>query len=343
LSTKESVSADLSVDRLEKFGYRQYDGEIQDRKSRILSLIIFEVKSTWQRSTFGKVMLIIILVINFVLISVFATITNAVNPDLSPEQQDEAVRDTLNNFVAEYLSIGDNYVRAGVLESGFDLTLEMGFLLIVLFAVAGSGLFADDRQGRVIEIYLSRLTKREYIIGKIGAIMIYLNLFIMMPLLVLGILDVQSISSTSHLEQWDFYAGLILFSLLSSLIIGMAILSFSVIVEKRAYASLGFFMTYIIGTILGSILTDIDSSNEFLILVSPSNLLMLLAYLCLGDFKLGIFTGRDANWEPIIEPLLLNDGHGLEYYHIIAVTVLLITSLVAFLGYKIRKLTTEEL
>jgi hypothetical protein len=67
--------------------------------------------------------------------------------------------------------------------------------------------------------------------------------------------------------------------------------------------------------------------------------LALLAYICLGDFHLGLTYQYDGN----IEPFLLDDGKGLEHYHVILTVVLIITLLSVFLAYKIRKMTTEEL
>ena len=88
-------------------------------------------------------------------------------------------------------------------------TKPLGIFVISLFAIAGSGMFADDKQGKVIEIYLSRLQKREYVLGKIGAIMVYINLFLMIPLLITGGLYVQSFG-INHLSVLSYYFGIIL-------------------------------------------------------------------------------------------------------------------------------------
>jgi len=314
---------------LEKFGYRSYKGPIDSRRRRIISLIRFEVVSTWSRSTFGKVLLIFLVGMNLITVMILASISEAM--DYSDEQQ----RDILNSFIAGYLQFGDGTITAGTSDT-FSFSMPLGIFIIALFAIAGSGMFADDKQGKVIEIYLSRLQKREYVLGKIGAIMVYINLFLMIPLLITGGLYVQSFG-ISHLEMLDFYFGIIFFSLITSLLLGLLILSFSILVEKRAYASLGVFLLYLIGTIIAQILMELDSGNEFLILLSPEFFLILLAYICLGDFHLGRWT----DWN--IEPFLLDDGKGLEYYHVLLTTVIVIVVLSLFLSYKIRKMTTEEL
>ena len=37
------------------------------------------------------------------------------------------------------------------------------------------------------------------------------------------------------------------------------------------------------------------------------------------------------------------DGHNLEYFHILGITIIIIAGLIAILSFKIKKLTTEEL
>ncbi|MHA2252133.1 MAG: hypothetical protein ACXAD7_17340, partial [Candidatus Kariarchaeaceae archaeon] len=166
---------------LDRFGYRSFEGTINDRKSRIFSLIMFEVKSTWHRSTFGKVLLVILLVFNFFGITIAAMIGN-----MESESDTEAIRDVLHGFIASYLNFAEDYILPSASNMSFAISMNVGILIIALFAISGSGFFADDKSGKVVEIYLSRLQKKEYIIGKIGAILIYVNLFLLLPLLIMG-------------------------------------------------------------------------------------------------------------------------------------------------------------
>ncbi|MHA2252131.1 MAG: hypothetical protein ACXAD7_17330 [Candidatus Kariarchaeaceae archaeon] len=335
-----------SHEYLQKFGYRVYQKELTGRKSRVFSLIWFELTSTWNRSTLGKVLLVILMVINFITLTVSVGSSEAILVDLEG-QQDEVIRDALNRFAANYIAFAGEYIHPGTHETGLRMNPPVAILFIALIAIAGSGFFADDKHGKVIEIYLSRIQKKEYVIGKIGAIIIYINVFLMIPLLVVGALNVQAITLTSHLDQWDYYVGIIFYSTLTSIILGLAILVLSSLVEKRAYASLAFFMIYVLGARITQILISSNKSNEFLILLNPSHFFALLAYVCLFDYKLGIGRGFEGGFEGVflgsVEPLILNDGTGLEYYHILGVALLLIITLGSFLAFKIHRLTTEEL
>ncbi|MFX1277766.1 MAG: hypothetical protein ACFFAT_22330, partial [Promethearchaeota archaeon] len=218
----------------------------------------------------------------------------------------------------------------------YGLGMGLGFFLLIVIGLAGSGFFADDKKGKVIEIYLTRLEKREYIIGKIGAIIIYINIFVLIPLLLIGILYVQALEE-DHLDFLNYYLGIITYSILCSIILGLFILVLSIFVEKRSYASLIFFLFFFFGSIIGNIIAGEFIKNEFLFLISPSNFLVLLAYACLGDNDLGVRDGK------MVLKLNLDNGAGLEYWHIFLLAFIYILIFSLILAYKMWKITTEEL
>ncbi len=318
----------VSTDYLQKFSYRPYEGDLEPRWKRVLHLIKFEVVSTWKKSKFAKALIVIIIVLNF--IAILAA------PALAALGDEELMHDALNEFVSNYLSIGDFFILSNADGISLGMSMNIGILLIAVFGIAGSAFFADDKFGKIIEIYLARLQKKEYVAGKIGAIMVYINIFFMIPLLCLGILYVQALG-LEHLEYLDFYLGIIIFSFLTSLILGLFILALSASVEKHSYAALIFFLIYLFVSIIGGSIAMNNVDNEFLYLISPSNFFILLSYVCLGDYSLGVYDfGK-------IHPLDLNDGTGLEYWHVLLLAFLLILIFSLYLTYKIRKLTTEEL
>lgn len=326
---KENKDSSSSTDYLKKFSYRSFEGELEPRWKRILHLILFEVAQTWRKSKFAKLLIIIILTINIFTIVIISELWGF---GLS----DEFIRDSLNGFISNYLSFGDGFILSTTEVGPLGFSMNLGVLLIAVFGIGGSALFADDISGKVIEIYLSRLQKKEYVIGKIGAIIFYINIFVMIPLLAMGIFFIQSLGK-NHFEYLDLYGGIILFSLLSSVILGLFILSLSISVEKRTYANLIFFLTFIFGSIIGLSIAMSDFENELLILISPSNFLVLLSYVCLGDLNLGFNRMRGT------APLVLNDGIGLEAWHVLLQAFILILVFSLYLAFKIKKMTTEKL
>ncbi len=321
-----------STEYLQKFTYRSYDGKFQPRWMRVLYLIRFELISTWRKSKFAKVLMIIILTFNF-----FAILGAAM---LKGIDDDIIIRDALNASIASYLAIDSSFILSNSegLYYGLGMGMGLGILVLIVIGLAGSGFFADDKRGKVIEIYLSRLEKREYITGKVGAIVVYINIFVLIPLLLTGMLFVQSLEK-DHADFLHFYLGIITYSILCSIILGLFILVLSIFVEKRAYASLIFFLYFFFGTIIGNMIAEDHMYNEFLFLISPSNFLVLLAYVCLGDYDLGVY---NENTDKVVK-LNLDNGIGLEYWHVFLQAFLIILILSLILAYKIWKTTTEEL
>jgi len=327
----EDQTNSSSTEYLQKFTYRSYDGKFQPRWMRVLYLIRFELISTWRKSKFAKVLMIIILTFSF-----FAILGAAMLKDID---DDIIIRDALNESVANYLSLSSFILsNSDGFYYGLGMGMGLGILVLIVIGLAGSGFFADDKRGKVIEIYLSRLEKREYITGKVGAIVIYINIFVLIPLLITGILFVQSLEK-DHADFLHFYLGIITYSILCSIILGLFILVLSIFVEKRAYASLIFFLYFFFGTIIGNMIAEDHMYNEFLFLISPSNFLVLLAYVCLGDYDLGVYNEKTDK----VVKLNLDNGVGLEYWHVFLQAFLIILILSLILAYKIWKTTTEEL
>ncbi|MFW9987436.1 MAG: hypothetical protein ACFFC3_02155 [Candidatus Odinarchaeota archaeon] len=328
--TEEKIN---STEYLQKFTYRPYEGEFQPRWKRVLYLIRFELISTWRKSKFAKFLMVLLVIFNFFAI-VIGTLLLTVGDN-------SMIRDGLNAFIANYMALPfDQAISSNSSPDflGFEINLGLGIILIMVIGLAGSGLFADDKRGKVTEIYLSRLEKREYITGKIGAIIIYINIFVLVPLIITGMLYVQALEE-NHLDYLDFYMSIIAYSLLIALILGLLILTLSIFFEKRSYASLLFFLFFVIGGIIGLLFQQSDPDNEFLLLISPSNFMILLAYVCLGDFNLGIMKDSEIGFK---DELILNNGVGLEYIHVLIVAFIYILICSLLLAYKIWRTTTEE-
>jgi ABC-type transport system involved in multi-copper enzyme maturation permease subunit len=324
-----------STEYLQKFTYRLYDGKFQPRWMRVLYLIRFELISTWRKSKFAKYLMIIVLMFSF-----FSILGAALLRDIETDEGEgkEVLRDALNEAIASYFAIDLSFILSNSDGISYGLGRGLGMLLLIVIGLAGSGFFADDKHGKVIEIYLSRLDKREYITGKVGAIVVYINILVTLPLIITGILFVQSLEK-EHEKFLDYYMGIIIYSVLCSIILGLFILVLSIFVEKRSYASLVFFLTFLFGSIIGGVIAQDNLDNEFLLLISPTNFLVLLAYVCLGDYDLGV---RDMGREKYRE-LNLNNGMGLEYWHVLLQAFIFILVLALILAYKIWKTTTEEL
>jgi len=334
----ENQTNSSSTEYLQKFTYRSFVGKSSPRWMRVLYLIRFELISTWRKSKFGKVLMIIILTITLFALIGAATTSRLVDMEGEVIDDNEMIRDALNESIANYLVVGSYFILSNSDGILYPLGMRLGLFVIIVIGLAGSGLFADDKRGKVIEIYLSRLEKKEYITGKVGAIIIYINIFVLLPLLITGVLYVQSLGE-DHADYLDFYQGIITYSILCSIMLGLFILVLSILFEKRAYASLIFFLFFFFGAIIGNMIANADMDNEFLFLISPANFLVLLAYVCLGDYDLGVYHEEKDK----VYKLNLDNGVGLEYWHVFLQVFIIILVLSLILAYKIWKTTTEEL
>jgi hypothetical protein len=299
------------------------------------------MRTTWSKSRIGKFILGFVLFLN-VFTTVFFVPIQAQNLSRLPvSEHKEFVLQTIFKTAVDYLSISSDMPILPSVHVIVSFSFNIGFLIIALLGIAGSGFFADDKQGKVIEIYLSRMTRSDYTIGKILGMFLYCNLFITLPYLILSLWMVQGLGQ-NQFEFLGVYVGLIMVGALISLLFTIFTLILSSLVEKRSYASLAFFIGFILIDSLSRGFYESDSNNEFLLLIVPSYLLGLLIYTLGGDWNLGLREGGVFNNGPIKE-LLLNDGIGIEWFHILGFVLIIFILGIGFLLFKIHRMTTENL
>lgn len=315
---------------VQKFSYRKYKGNFEPRWKRIWNIALFEAKSSWNRSTVGKVLLVILITLNAFVGIILILSGGSLFPDQSQKLQ-------IFSYVADYFSFigGDGSIAPKELLNVTDGSIGgLGILVIGLIGIAGSGFFADDKAGNLVEVYLSRVTREEYTLGKIFGMIMYSNIFITLPMLGISVLYAQGFG-IDHISFFSNYLLILADGIIMSTLLSLAILILSTLVDKRSYASLIFLLSFILGSIFG-VISSISSTgeiNEFLLLVAPSNFIVLLSYSILGVYDLTVFN----------QDLLLNNGSGLEYWHVLLSAFAIVLLLSAFLIYKIHKLTSEDL
>lgn len=326
----------MSTEYIEKFSYRKYTGKFESRWKRVWSLAKFEIVSTWNKSTLGKVLLIILIFSNVLIAFITFQISGFLLESGTGDRQ-SIVFNTISGLIGGYFTFGPGVIQSEPPSPdgfSFNFSVQIGIMIIALIGIAGSGYFADDKQGRVVEVYLSRITREEYAIGKLTGMFLYSNIFTTIPLLFTTFLYLQGFGE-DHFQYLDLYAGVAIFGFITAILLGSIVLILSTLLEKRAYASLSFFLMYLLGSIFGArVFFSNDSANEFLLLLSPSNFLGLLGYALIGDHELGL--GSSST-------LLLNDNLGLESFHIIGLALALSLLFLSFLVYKIHKITTDEI
>ncbi len=334
-------SSNENFEFVKKFSYRDYKGKRTSRLSRIFSLAIFEVTNTWRKSLIGKILfglVIFILVIGAVL-NVPYQVTQL--SQLPQSEKSNFVLQTVLKTAADYLSISSENPILPSENPLVSFSFNIGFLIIALFAIAGSGFFADDKQGKVLEIYLSRMKREDYAIGKVLGMFLYCNLFITVPFLIISLWEVQGLGQ-NHLDYLLTYMELVVSGTIISALFTIFTLLLSSLVEKRAYASLSFFIGYILFDSLSQKFFQSDPHNHLLLLLVPSYVFALLIYTIGGNWNLGLREGGIFS-SGNVTPLILNNGTGLEWWHVIGLVLLVLIIGLLLLLFKIHRMTTNEL
>ena len=89
------------------------------------------------------------------------------------------------------------------------------------------------------------------------------------------------------------------------------------------------------GTIFGDVIVSLDTSNEFLLFLSPNILICLIAFIFVGDFEVGIFA-QNSEWL-----VNMNDGKNLEFFHVLGVSFIVFVFFSSIIYWRLQKLTTE--
>ena len=91
----------MSTEFVERFSYRKYTGSYQSRWRRIWSLARFEIGSTWHKSTLGKIILILLIIINVIIALISFQISGLIPSDPSIDRQAE-ISNSLAGIVGSY-------------------------------------------------------------------------------------------------------------------------------------------------------------------------------------------------------------------------------------------------
>jgi len=113
----------MTNEYVEKFGYRKYEGKVEPRWKRIWSLVWFELISTWHKSTMGKILLIIVIVVNLMVITFGSLFISAIIEDFSEAERSEAISTLLHSMVGSYLSMGQG--PGGIVSGNLDISFEI--------------------------------------------------------------------------------------------------------------------------------------------------------------------------------------------------------------------------
>jgi len=140
---------------------------------------------------------------------------------------------------------------------------------ILVSAVVGSGLIADDLRNKSIVLYFSRLPKSTYVAGKFGVAASVLSIVVLLPGILLFFMALLSSS-----ESWNqlfnhmwILGAIIIMSLLIILLLSSVSLAISTLTSDKRYAGAGIFIIFLLSDIVAGVLNEILNSDR-LVMVS---------------------------------------------------------------------------
>ena len=147
----------------------------------------------------------------------------------------------------------------------FDAEFFQGFFndgelwFILMAAVVGSGLIADDLRNNSIVLYFSRLPRSAYAAGKFGVVAAVLSITVILPGILLFFMALLSSSeSLGHLLDHMWILGAIVAAgVLIIALMGSISLAISSITSDKRYAGAGIFMVFLLSDIVAGVMENI--------------------------------------------------------------------------------------
>jgi ABC-2 type transport system permease protein len=152
------------------------------------------------------------------------------------------------------------------------LSQQMWFFAFIIAIYAGAGLIANDLKVNALQIYLSKpITRRDYVIGKLGVLVFFLALPTLAPGLLLFLLAVLFKADAGFMQANYWVAGSITaYSLLIIFTYSLVMLALSSLSHSSRFAGINFAAVLFFSQILHAILRSI-LRTEGVGLVSLSN------------------------------------------------------------------------
>jgi ABC-type transport system involved in multi-copper enzyme maturation permease subunit len=170
-------------------------------------------------------------------------------------------------------------------------------LALLLTTFAGAGLVSNDLRTGAILVYLSRpLSRRDYVIGKLG-VLVALNLSVTLaPALLLYLVGIAL--APSHLLKWELATiapAIVVYSLALTLVLSLAALAVSALSRSARVAGIAFFGLLVGLEIVRVVLVEVLDKQAVALISLQANLRALMAALFgLKEFALSVHWGFAA-------------------------------------------------
>lgn len=184
---------------------------------------------------------------------------------------------TVRNFVRFQVLIATPDETDPMFDTGYSILFLIGLILM------GAGLISDDRRNLMDEIYESKISRRTYLFGKFGSILLFGNLLLVIPTIIEWGLLIVGISNVDIMEAIPVLIGVIVFAEIVVFVLSLVVLSFSSLFTNRIFSSIlvfGFFLA--ITSIFASFVVNNQSFTPIMYL-DLFTVLTILSFLFQGE------------------------------------------------------------
>ncbi|NWG13129.1 MAG: ABC transporter permease subunit [Acidobacteria bacterium] len=145
-----------------------------------------------------------------------------------------------------------------------DFISQQMFFAFFIAIYAGAGLISNDLRANALQIYFSKpITRRDYVIGKLGVLVWFLSLPTLVPGLILFLLAVLFAPDTAFLrEHYWVPVSVTAYSLVMVLTFALVILTLSSLTRSSRFAGINFAAVFFFSQILYGILSGILRSRR---------------------------------------------------------------------------------
>jgi len=164
-----------------------------------------------------------------------------------------------------------------------DFLSQQMFFTFVIAIYAGSGLISNDLKANALQIYLAKpITRKDYVVGKLGVVAFFLSLPTLVPALLLFVLAVAFQPGGAFVREFGWVPGsIVAYSLVIILTNGLVVLAVSSLTRSSRFAGINFAAIFLFSQILYGILSSILRTKA-VACVSLTNNLRLFGDLVFG-------------------------------------------------------------
>lgn len=144
---------------------------------------------------------------------------------------------------AVQLYVASNFQQARFLAATaqtYREFLDQQSIFVFLVSISLGGLIAEDRRANALQVYLSKpLTRLEYVVGKLSALLAFLLFVTLVPALLLLVLQTMFAGSFAFVRANLFLLpAILLFSVIQALLAAFALLALSSLSTSRRFVAI---------------------------------------------------------------------------------------------------------